>query len=418
MRSMLMMLALWIFSLAGCERPAAAPVSPVPPPTAGTLPPPAILFHPAPHEENGKITYHAFPQKIALSQPVEGRMVRFVAKLAKDEKVSWGLGKDEDGTDGWAIADPFFPLNDEYLVAAEVLGDNDVILQTIVYPSPIRIDRKDPHLFDERTAKVGDVVAGMTITRFDMNHFPNEPLSYFGIVEFAGSATIKATYQHFGEAHEFLGGAICFYVDPEYADRIPRSLGDDRVPFFCATNPDDFRKVVGPPGSTGAAALSIDGFTYDYRPTETWNRAKVTAIEARVDPNLFDETSIQEGNAVAGWTVTQIVRTGSTPANVVTIQFEGEATGTGTFSQENAETLCFEPDRSFALRIPRSLQTPGGMMLCAANSGEVMARLGKVHNKRGEITIRQYRYEKREAGDTYQQAEFADVRILDDPAGR
>ncbi|MCG6172653.1 hypothetical protein, partial [Anoxybacillus sp. LAT_11] len=94
-----------------------------------------------------------------------------------------------------------------------------------------------------------------------------------------------------------------------------------------------------------------DHYTFDYRPTETWNRATVVKIDAEPDPNLFDETAVKTSDVVAEWTVTAIEKTGNTYHDFGIIRFSGEARGTGTFYQENAETVCFEPDRSFAVKI-------------------------------------------------------------------
>lgn len=373
----------------------------------------SIVITPASPKVDGTITLHEFPEAISLSRQVPGAAVAFTARLARDETVTWRLGTDEDAADGWSVLRPHFPLNEAYVITAEVLGDSGEVLQTVTLDSVVALDRNAPHLFDERSAKAGDVVAGMTITSFSMTPFPDMPLSYAGIVEFAGETTVKATYQHFGAETEFLANAICFHVDPEYETRLPRSLGDERATFFCAKNADAIRAHVGPAGSTGHATVLLDHYTFDYRPTETWNRATVVKIDAEPDPNLFDETAVKTGDVVAEWTVTAIEKTGDTYHDFGIIRFSGEARGTGTFYQENAETVCFEPDRSFAGKIPRSLQEPRGTGVCAANSRDVLAKLGNVTNRRGELVISDYRYDKRDSIDSFNQAVFVDYRLLD-----
>ncbi|HEY8449728.1 MAG TPA: hypothetical protein VIL95_04535 [Bacillota bacterium] len=138
-----------------------------------------------------------------------------------------------------------------------------------------------PNVFSADAVRPGDTVAGLTVMEVAYQAETAE-LPFSAIVSFSGQVTVTGTYVHHPQDEEFVGGEVCMHnLDAASQARLPRLRGDQRVAWFCFANTEETRRALVPEG-VGTATVVIDHYTIDYRPTETWNRARlVRAVEVR-----------------------------------------------------------------------------------------------------------------------------------------
>jgi hypothetical protein len=143
---------------------------------------------------------------------------------------------------------------------------------TISTPAPTLIPADSAasvtNSFDSTTAKVGDLVAGMTITKAS-------PPYYF---EFSGDAQITGHYKKGNGENVFTQDNVCFYSIAEQSLKlIPKEITDERDVWFCFTNKEDAKAMFSE--NEGTAQVTINNYIYDLGQRETWNRA--TLIRAQ-----------------------------------------------------------------------------------------------------------------------------------------
>jgi hypothetical protein len=127
-----------------------------------------------------------------------------------------------------------------------------------------------PNLFDGSKAKIGDTIAGMKVTRVDVNKIADDDT--VGIIEFSGKVTISGTYQHYYD-EAYLGDVYVFFVDKDSSPKLPQMLNDTRDQWFVFENQDDARSAFGSDYSKGKATITIDQFYIHLDYKETYNKA-------------------------------------------------------------------------------------------------------------------------------------------------
>lgn len=132
------------------------------------------------------------------------------------------------------------------------------------------------HIFDAKTAKVGDKILGMEITDLCVHDIDEKV--YLARVKFSGQATVSGRYTHEKEDNEMLGCQIRFEVDKEYDLSLPREKTDTRVLWFVFSNHDEAEELLGPPGSSGMATVVIDEYRINLVPSCEYNTAKLVRV--------------------------------------------------------------------------------------------------------------------------------------------
>lgn len=147
---------------------------------------------------------------------------------------------------------------------------------TEVSPTPAAVEENESNLFDARKVKEGDMAAGLTITKIEVNNADNE--DYDANVDFEGEVTVSGTFKH-NLNDEFFDHEITFKVDDESADLLPKLAHDQRYVWFMFMNHDEAEKLLGAPGTEGKATVTIKNYGIKYAHTEIWNTAELVSVE-------------------------------------------------------------------------------------------------------------------------------------------
>lgn len=132
------------------------------------------------------------------------------------------------------------------------------------------------HVFDVKTAKVGDKILGMEITELSVHDISDK--HYSTRVKFSGQATVSGTYTHERKDDEMLGGRIRFEVDDEYGSSLPKEKTDSRILWFVFANHDEAEALLGPPGSSGRATVVIGDYGINATHSDEWNTANLVRV--------------------------------------------------------------------------------------------------------------------------------------------
>jgi hypothetical protein len=138
-----------------------------------------------------------------------------------------------------------------------------------------------PHRFDPAGIQVGDTVAGLVVTFADVG-ISQVDSAYVGSVRFAGELVVSGTYRALYDDPE--PSLICFHVDAESAERIPRMLHDERNVWFCFENEAEAERLLGPPGTPGTATVEISDYRTVRQFTDAYDTARLLRVIERVEP--------------------------------------------------------------------------------------------------------------------------------------
>ena len=97
--------------------------------------------------------------------------------------------------------------------------------------------------------------------------------TYVGMARFRGQIELSGrTIPHFDSdlRHE----TVCFEADSASAARLTRWLHDERRSWFCASNPQDATRALGPPGTEVDARIIIEDFVIHRGLTDEVNSAR------------------------------------------------------------------------------------------------------------------------------------------------
>jgi hypothetical protein len=148
----------------------------------------------------------------------------------------------------------------------------------VATPTPTAAEEKESNLFDARKVKVGDQVAGLSITKIEVNNANDA--DYDANVDFEGEVTISGTFKH-NLNDEFFDHEITFKVDDESADLLPKLAHDQRYVWFMFMNHDEAEKLLGAPGTEGKATVTIRNYGIKYAHTEIWNTAELVKADKK-----------------------------------------------------------------------------------------------------------------------------------------
>lgn len=123
-------------------------------------------------------------------------------------------------------------------------------------------------LFDATTVKVGDKVAGMTVSE--------KPSNY--AIYFTGQATITGHYTLDPEDNPFTGGLVCMHeIDEASLHYLPKDQTDERNVWFCFDNNDEAKNILK--GDEGDVTVVIDNYEIYLRHAEVWNTATLISLQ-------------------------------------------------------------------------------------------------------------------------------------------
>lgn len=138
------------------------------------------------------------------------------------------------------------------------------------------------NVFDPSQVKPGDRVAGLEVVSVDVQPFQNR--GYVGTVQFRGELTLSGTYK-IDPSADATSSKPCFFVNPASASQLPRFTNDERIAWFCFTNPDEAQKLLGQPTAADQpAVVVVDNYTLIYQPTDAVNTARLVRGGAQPSP--------------------------------------------------------------------------------------------------------------------------------------
>lgn len=128
--------------------------------------------------------------------------------------------------------------------------------------------------FSLKRAKVGDKVGWMTIRfiRQFIKIFENLPINNASIY-FTGKTTLTGKYEVFENSKS---SEICFYPSLESRINIPKIYGDNKTNWFCFSNPNFTKKLLG--AQEREATIVIDNYTINAYPGEIFNTAELIQV--------------------------------------------------------------------------------------------------------------------------------------------
>ncbi|MDP2812472.1 MAG: hypothetical protein Q8O32_02150 [bacterium] len=131
-------------------------------------------------------------------------------------------------------------------------------------------------LFDVTTAKVGDIVAGMTIKK--INPF-NSSFSSLTVdnakVVFSGRATISGKYLY----NDMLGQFCIDNIDANSQIYLPKINGDTRSASFCFSNKEEANSSLKTYQDSDSMTVIMDDYTIISYPSEVVNMAKFISVQ-------------------------------------------------------------------------------------------------------------------------------------------
>ena len=136
----------------------------------------------------------------------------------------------------------------------------------------------EPHpewtTFDPSKVEAGTNVGAWSVRDVTFRPDPSEQ-GWTGEVRFSGEVSLAGTFQpHFDSEVR----AVCFFVDPDDAVKLPRFANDVRKPWFCFQNEEEARSAA--PFGTHAT-IRVSDYHYAYSHTDVVNSVKLVAVEKK-----------------------------------------------------------------------------------------------------------------------------------------
>lgn len=156
--------------------------------------------------------------------------------------------------------------------------EKPAVEQSLEVTSPPAVEEKESNLFDARKVKSGDQVAGLKVSKVEVDNASDD--DYDAYVDFEGEVTVSGTFKH-NLNDEFLDHEISFEVDEKSKALLPILAHDQRNVWFMFMNHDEAEKVLGAPGAEGKATVTIKNYSIKYAHTEIWNTADLVKAEKK-----------------------------------------------------------------------------------------------------------------------------------------
>ncbi|MEX0649655.1 MAG: hypothetical protein WD200_01490 [Candidatus Andersenbacteria bacterium] len=181
----------------------------------------------------------------------------------------------------------YYIANNQYSTNQSVLpsASQSVSTERPVISSPTPKSTRVSNVFDVTTAKVGDKVAGMTITAIGpwSEELYEETLPYNAKVQFTGQETISGTITSIDPFNSPLGGYE-MKVDPVFSSIIPRIASASRRSdgsYLHLRGNLVGKEFVGPYGSEWRATIVIDDYLIEQAETEVSDSADLIKVVSK-----------------------------------------------------------------------------------------------------------------------------------------
>ena len=132
-------------------------------------------------------------------------------------------------------------------------------------------------VFDPSAVRVGDRIAGLTISRRDVK-VAGDGTTQVGTIQFRGEVQLSGRTVRHPESDV---RSVCFEADSVSAARLPRWAGDRRRPWFCFANLHVAIARLAPPGADRAAEIVVDGLTINRGLSDEVNSARLIRVVRR-----------------------------------------------------------------------------------------------------------------------------------------
>jgi len=136
---------------------------------------------------------------------------------------------------------------------------------------PNRAQPLDPHRFDPARVEEGDSVGPWEITALDLRPGVG-PAEWVGTASFSGEVEIWGRAQAHPDADL---GILCFLADEASAERIPRMVGDERIPWFCFENQEEAAEALDPARMADRVRITVSNYIYRYARTDIHDSARL-----------------------------------------------------------------------------------------------------------------------------------------------
>lgn len=116
-------------------------------------------------------------------------------------------------------------------------------------------------------------------------------------VYYEGEITISGKYTESNPELGFMGGNLCFYADTETGNLIPRDAEDSRIPFFCFSNQETAKQMLGINDKEifvdstvecveGNATISVSNYVLTKIEGAVWDTAKLEKVISKEQYSL------------------------------------------------------------------------------------------------------------------------------------
>lgn len=147
----------------------------------------------------------------------------------------------------------------------------------------------DSYRFNPSQLTLGDRVLGLDVVGIDVSAFGHD--GYVGTVEFRGNVTVQGTYSPQTELVGSDRGVPCFFVSDRSNIELPRFENDERLPWFCFTNPDAVEAAFDYTTAEQDATIVIDSYTTVFIPSDVYNEARFVRLVESQDVALDEAPS-------------------------------------------------------------------------------------------------------------------------------
>lgn len=163
------------------------------------------------------------------------------------------------------------------------VGSNNTSTNTTTYNNGVVVK----NTFTSTNLKAGDKVGAMavvSVNAFNKAHdlgVPAWELSDTNVeVVFSGNVSLTGDYSYTPKGDGVISDIYCFYnLDSESQKKLPRLEGETRDPWFCFSNKEKARELLGT--GNGRATITISEYILVSYPSEVWDTAVLYSIEKK-----------------------------------------------------------------------------------------------------------------------------------------
>jgi hypothetical protein len=125
--------------------------------------------------------------------------------------------------------------------------------------------------FDINTVKTGDKVGALTVSK--VNKISEGERGAPGNVQFKGTITVTGTYEITNDSTPNIGDNVCLKnLDAASLNKLPIEKNDQRNVWFCFTNKEKAKNLLGP-ATSGTVTVNVSDYYVELMEAAVWNTA-------------------------------------------------------------------------------------------------------------------------------------------------